>query len=113
ILNNSAQEVRFDAKVFQIYGPGDSEGGSWPATGKAKIERFSDTRTLVAAQGHAILMADLGGDPEPVYAYEGQIKVTGLSNRRLKREEVLPTAHSRRDEDLRINPEHRIINTEW
>lgn len=113
ILNNSAQEVQFDAKVFQIDGPGDFEGGSWPATGKAKIERFSGTRTPVAAQGSAILTADLGDDPEPSYAYEGQIKVTGLSNRRLKREEVLATAHSRRDEDLRINPEHRIINTEW
>ncbi len=113
ILNNSAQEVQFDAKVFQINGPGNSEGGSWPATGKAKIERFSGTRTPVVAQGSAILMADLGGDLEPSYAYEGQIKVTGLSSRRLKREEVLATAHSRRDEDLRINPEHRVINTEW
>lgn len=112
ILNNSEQEVRFDAKVFQIDGPGDFEGGSWPSTGQAKIERFSGTRTPVVAQGSAILTADLGDDPEPAYAYEGQIKITGLS-KRLKREEVLATAHSRRDEDLRINPEHRITNTEW
>jgi len=113
ILNNSEQEVQFDAKVFQIDGPGDFEGGSWPSTGQPKIERFSGTRTPVVAQGSAILTADLGDDPEPSYAYEGQIKVTGLSNRKLKREEVLATAHSRRDEDLRINPEHRITNTEW
>lgn len=112
ILNNSGQEVQFDAKVFQIDGPGDFEGGSWPSTGQAKIERFSGTRTPVVAHGSAILTADLGDDSEPSYAYEGQIKITGLS-RRLKREEVLATAHSRRDEDLRINPEHRIINSEW
>lgn len=112
ILNNSSQEVTFEGKVFQIDGPGDFEGGSWPSTGQPKIERFYKVRTPVVAKGAAIVTADLGDDPEPHYAYEGQIKVTGLSEN-LRRKEVLATAHSRKDEDLRINPEHRITNKEW
>lgn len=109
ILNNSPNLVTFEAKVFQIDGPGDFEGGSWPATGQAKIERFYGKREPVAANGSAILTADLGDDAEPHYGYEGQIKVTGD----IRRNQLLATGHARKDENLRIIPEHRIMNQEW
>jgi len=109
ILNNSRHTVTYEAKVFQIDGLGDFEGGTWPMS-KTKIERFYGKREPVQPFGAAILTADLGDDPEESYGYEAQLKITGEN---LRRNRLLVTGHARKDVNIQIVPEHRITNTEW
>jgi len=114
ILNNTRNTVKFEAKVFQIDGLGDFEGGTWPSTGKPKIERFYGKREPVVAMGAAILTADLGDDPEEHFGYEAQIKVTAPDTTRGDlRNLILVTGHARKDVNLHIIPELRLTNREW
>jgi hypothetical protein len=109
LLNNSKKPATFEARFYQIDGPGDWEGGTWPETGKAKVLLSSGKRDPVAVQGGAFLNTDVGDDPEPVYGLEAQVKITGVG----RRQEYLVTGHARAENRLKIVPELRILNTEW
>jgi hypothetical protein len=112
LLNNSRQEVMFEAKFYQIDGPGSFEDppGDWP---KPKVERFYGKRPSVPPESAHMLTSDWTDDPEPIYAYEAQVKITSLGTRGIRREEVLLMANGRSADILKIAPEQRILNQEW
>jgi len=115
LLNNSAHPVTFEARFYQIDGPGDWEDppGTWPETGKAKVLLSSGRRSPVVPQGGAFINTDTGDDPEAVYGYEAQVKVTRVDGKPVYRNELLFTGHARSEDKLAIVPELRVINKEW
>jgi len=110
LLNNSAHPVKFEAHFYQIDGPGDFEGGTWP---KPKVLISSGTRVGVAAGANEFLNTDTGDDAEPVYGYEAQVKVMRVDGKPVFRNQLLVTGHARSEEKLKIVPELRVLNKEW
>ncbi|MGY6215885.1 hypothetical protein ACW73L_12060 [Methylolobus aquaticus] len=110
LLNNSAHPVKFEAQFYQIDGPGDFEGGTWP---KPKVLISSGTRASVPAGANEFLNTDTGDDAEPVYGYEAQVKVTRVDGKPVHRNQLLVTGHARSEDKLAIVPELRVINKEW
>ncbi len=112
LLNNSSQDVVFEANFYQTDGPGDFEDppGTWP---KAKQLNYAGKRDPVPPAGSNLLNADWGDDAEPVYGYEAQVKVTPKGGKNLRRNQILLNGYARADSNLKIVPEHRVINSEW
>jgi len=128
-LNASRIPLNFEARFFQLDGPGSFEvpDGPWggynpnyPGTqvpptqliNKAKVEVSKGLREAVPASTLAMLNTDIADDVlhGAVYALEAQVKVSG---RRVQRHSFQLTGHARSGEDMRIVPEHRLINNEW
>lgn len=112
LLNNSKFPVKFDAQFYQIDGPGDWETppGTWP---KPKVMISNGSRSPVLPGGSDFLNTDVGDDPEPVYGYEAQAKITRLDGGKVARNQLLVTGNARSEKNLRIVPERRLVNTEW
>jgi hypothetical protein len=112
MLNNSPADVVFEARFYQTDGPGAFEvpPGTWP---KAKQLNYAGKRDPVPPGGSNLLNSDWTDDPEPVYGYEVQVKITTKGNRPIRRGEVLLNGYARKAENLEIVPEHRLLNTEW